>query len=63
MVLMGQPEIYFQYQEELFGPEGQVTDARTAAFLDRWVERFTGWIARTAEPRTDAQAGEEAEAR
>lgn len=56
MVLMGQPELYLSWKPELFDAHGHVADARTQAFLDKWIDRFGQWIARTAQPRTDAQA-------
>ncbi|WDS34928.1 NADPH-dependent FMN reductase [Pseudoxanthomonas sp.] len=56
MVLMGQPELYFTWKPDLFDAQGQVSDERTRVFLDKWVARFSQWIARTAEARTDAQA-------
>ncbi|WP_062211154.1 NADPH-dependent FMN reductase [Aureimonas sp. AU12] len=56
VVLMGQPEVYFQYKPELFGADGSVTDEGTAKFLNGFLDRFTKWIERTSEPRTSAQA-------
>ena len=55
-VLMGQPEVYFTYKAELFDADNNVADATTRDFLNRWIDRFAGWIERTAEPRTRAQA-------
>jgi chromate reductase, NAD(P)H dehydrogenase (quinone) len=55
-VLMGQPEVYFQYKPELFGEDGSVVDERTRDFLNRWIDRFAAWIERTSEPKTRAQA-------
>ncbi|MBZ8131704.1 NADPH-dependent FMN reductase [Afifella sp. IM 167] len=57
MVLMGQPEIYFSYKEEAFDGENNVVAEDTKAFLEKWIDRFAGWIAQTSEPKTDAQAG------
>ena len=56
MVLMGQPEVYFSYKPELFGEGNTVASEDTRRFLNGWIDRFAGWIARTAEPRTLAQA-------
>ena len=55
-VLMGQPEVYYSYNPEHFDADGNVIDEATKTFLNRWIDRFTGWIARTSEPRTTAQA-------
>lgn len=56
-VLMGQPEVYFTYKPELFGADGAVVDASTRTFLTAWVDRFTAWIERTSERKTQDQAG------
>jgi len=57
MVLMGQPEVYFVWKPELFDSAGDVADENTKVFLNRWIDRFNGWITLCSEPRTDAQAG------
>lgn len=57
MVLMGQPELYFTWKVDLFDAEGNVLDEGTRAFFGKWIERFTTWVERASEPRTDAQAG------
>lgn len=44
MVLMGQPEVYFNYRPELFDDRGDVLDLRTREFLDVWIDRFDKWI-------------------
>ena len=55
-VLMGQPEVYFTYKPELFDEGNNVSDEATKEFLNKWVDRFAAWIARTAQPRTTTQA-------
>ena len=55
-VLMGQPEVYFTYKPELFDEGNNVSDEATKEFLNKWVDRFAACIARTAQPRTTAQA-------
>ena len=57
MVLMGQPEVYYAYKPEHFDAAGDVVDEKVRAFLNGWIDRFTGWVERCAEPRTTAQAG------
>ncbi len=57
MVLMGQPEVYFTYKPELFDEAGDFVNENTRKFIDGWIDRFTGWIERTSQPRTMAQAG------
>ncbi|ALN73804.1 NADPH-dependent FMN reductase [Aureimonas sp. AU20] len=56
VVLMGQPEVYFQYKPELFAEDGSVKDEATKAFLEAYISRFVQWIERTSEPKTSAQA-------
>ena len=56
-VLMGQPEVYFTYKPELFDADGSVVDASTRNFLTAWVDRFSAWIERTSERKTQDQAG------
>lgn len=55
-VLMGQPEVYFSYKPELFAPDGSVVDEKTKLFLEKWVDRFEGFIQRVSPPHTLAQA-------
>ncbi|EAS48697.1 NADPH-dependent FMN reductase [Aurantimonas manganoxydans SI85-9A1] len=57
MVLMGQPEVYYSYKADAFDADNNVTDEATRSFLNSWIDRFAGWIARTSEPRTTAQPG------
>jgi chromate reductase len=56
MVLMGQPEVYFTYKPDLFDAQGDVVPGKTREFLDRWVDHFSAWIARTSQPKADCQA-------
>ena len=55
-VVMGQPEVYFTYKPDLFDESNNVSDEATKKFLNGWIDRFASWIARTAQPRTTAQA-------
>lgn len=52
IVLLGQPEIYFQTKPGLINDNFEVTDEQTAAFLKGWADKFAGWIDR----HTDHQA-------
>jgi len=56
MVLMGQPEVYLSYKPECFNAAGDLVDPKWRALLERWVDRFEGWIEMTRQPRTRAQA-------
>jgi chromate reductase len=44
MVLMGQPELYFQSKPDLIDANFDVTDEQTRAFLLGFVTRFASWI-------------------
>lgn len=44
MILMGQPEVYFQTKPGLIDAQFEVTDATTRAFLAGYVEKFVGFI-------------------
>ena len=46
MILMGQPEVYFAYRDELFDDEGNIVNEQTAAFLRSFVDSFAAWIDR-----------------
>lgn len=47
MALLGQPEVYFCYKPELFNGANEVVDESTKAFLNTFIDRFAGWIAKT----------------
>ncbi|MDR0989179.1 MAG: NAD(P)H-dependent oxidoreductase [Prevotellaceae bacterium] len=42
--LMMQPEVYLSDAAELFNEQGELTNASTAKFLDRFVDAFERWI-------------------
>jgi chromate reductase len=50
MAVLGQPEVYFA-KPGLIEADGRIDDAETSAFLGRWVDKFVGWIDRTAPAR------------
>lgn len=41
---LGQPEVYIQYTDERFGPDGEIRDAETREFLTDWVTAFGHWV-------------------
>lgn len=43
-VVMGQPEVYFAFKQELFDDQGDVVDEKTAGFLGNFVDKFVAWI-------------------
>nr|WP_297270572.1 NADPH-dependent FMN reductase [Mesorhizobium sp.] len=54
VILMGLPEIYFVFKPGLIDENSDVTDDKTKAFLQSWVDAFTRWIARHGD-RLDRQ--------
>ncbi|WP_083219918.1 NADPH-dependent FMN reductase [Hoeflea olei] len=46
VVLMGQPEVFFQYKPELFDDSGAVANEDTKAFLNGFIDKFAGFIER-----------------
>lgn len=56
MALMGTPEIYFQSRPGAIDEAGNFTDERVRTNLNIWVERFSEWIGRFAEPRAAESA-------
>lgn len=46
LAVMGQPEVYFAYKDELFDEAGHVVNEQTAAFLQSFVDGFADWIER-----------------
>ena len=51
MALMGSPEIYFQSRPGAIDEDFNFTDERVRTNLNIWVDRFSDWIGRFAEPR------------
>lgn len=49
--LMGQPEIYFTMKPGLIDDNSLVTDDKTRAFLQGWVNKFTAYVGRFAAPQ------------
>lgn len=45
MPLMGQPETYLRYSEDLITPEGNI-GPKSHDFLKGWLEKFAGFVAR-----------------
>ncbi len=45
MHVLGQPEVFLQYKEGLFGADGSVANADSRKFLQGFVDRFLAWIA------------------
>lgn len=52
MPMMGQPEVYLQHRDGMFGADGQVAQEDTRQFLQKFVDRFTAWVREHAERAT-----------
>lgn len=57
-VVMGQPEVYFQFQPGLIDEHFEVTDDQSRTFLAGFVDSFVSWIDQHGEPQTRAEAAE-----
>lgn len=57
-VVMGQPEVYFQFKPGLIDEHFEVTDEQSRAFLAGFVDKFVGWIEHHGEQNSAAIAAE-----
>lgn len=57
-VVMGQPEVYFQFKPGLIDEHFEVTDEQSRAFLAGFVDKYIDWIDRHGEPEREAIAAE-----
>jgi chromate reductase len=48
VILMGQPEVYFQTRDGLIDDDFNVTEDSARTFLTGWVNRFADWVERHA---------------
>lgn len=44
VILMGQPEVYFQFKDDVIDFDGNIKDDNTKQFLQRFVDTFIDWI-------------------
>jgi len=58
IVLLGQPEVYFQTKPGLIDDNFEVTDEQTAAFLKGWADKFASWIDRHTDREASRLAAE-----
>lgn len=56
-LVMGQPEVYFQWRPGLIDDRHEITDDQTRAFIAGFVDRFVDWVDRFA-PSSPAIAAE-----
>jgi chromate reductase len=57
-VVMGQPEVYFQFKPDLIDVHFEVTDEQSRGFLENFVDKYAEWIDRHGEQRTLSVAAE-----
>jgi chromate reductase len=57
-VVMGQPEVYFQFQPGLIDEHFEVTDDQSRAFLAGFVDSYLAWIERHGEQGSLSVAAE-----
>ncbi|ATU92961.1 NADPH-dependent FMN reductase [Phyllobacterium zundukense] len=50
VVVMGQPEIYLSWNDDLVDADDNVVVESTKRYLETWVDHFTRWIERLAPP-------------
>jgi len=59
LLVMGQPEVYFNMKPGLITDELEITDDTTAGFLNGWVDTFVAFIERHGKPaKIEAVAAE-----
>lgn len=57
-VVMGQPEVYFQFKPGLIDEHFEVIDEQSRGFLENFVDKYVEWIDRHGEPRVLSVAAE-----
>ena len=58
MVVLGQPEVYFQSKPGLIDENFEITDEATRAFLAGYIDKFVAWIERHGQAEAVAVAAE-----
>lgn len=46
MAVLGQPEAFIQFKDDLIGDDGRITQPGTREFLEDYIDRFVAWIDR-----------------
>lgn len=57
-VVMGQPEVYFQFKPGLIDAQFEVTDDQSRGFLENFVDKYVDWIEQHGEKRSLSVAAE-----
>jgi chromate reductase, NAD(P)H dehydrogenase (quinone) len=45
---LGQPEVFIQAKEGLFGDGGEIADPRVNGLLRKWMDRYVAWVTKLA---------------
>jgi chromate reductase len=56
VIVMGQPEVYFQFKEGIIDGDGNITSDDTKKFLQKFTDTFAGFIERHGSAQKKAQA-------
>lgn len=48
VLVMGRPELHFQFRPGIIGEDGEIFDETARKILTTWTEQFVGWIKRFA---------------
>lgn len=48
--VLGQPEVYLQFSDEVIAPDGSINNPSTQAFLQGFVDAYTAWVERFIKP-------------
>jgi chromate reductase len=56
VIVMGQPEVYFQFKEGIIDADGNVTSDNTKQFLQKFVDTFAAFVERHGATQKKAQA-------
>jgi chromate reductase len=51
MPTLGQPEVFIQVTNDLFGASGDIARADTRKLLQDWLDRYVAWVLKFAAPR------------
>jgi chromate reductase len=54
--VLGQPEVYMQFKDELIAPDGEISNESTKRFLQGFAERYVDWIEHAFARREAAMA-------
>lgn len=51
MPTLGQPEVFLKVDDTFFDAQGDIANADTKKFLQRWMEQFVAWVKEHADAR------------